>query len=118
MYARFKHPPAQSPRVGCYFWLDPKVTKRTSQDDRFHRSRQNSRPRALTGHCAPFLFFYNYQNSAFVLKMSAEKLRVKTDKTMVGCVVAGALLILPEAVALSDNRRQKCLAPGFTGFAG
>jgi len=36
----------------------------------------------------------------------------------VGCAVARALVILPEALALRDNRRQKDRALGFTWFAG
>jgi len=45
---------------------------------------------------------------------SAEKLRVKSGKTMLGSAVARALVILPEAVALCDNKRQKDRALGFT----
>jgi hypothetical protein len=42
---------------------------------------------------------------------------VKTGKTMVGRAAARALVILPEAPATCDNRRQKNPALGFTCFA-
>jgi hypothetical protein len=67
--------------MACYFWLDPKVTKRSSQDDRCHHTRQNSRPRTLTGHCASFLIVLILLNVCSVLDSSAEQLRVKAGKT-------------------------------------
>jgi hypothetical protein len=42
----------------------------------------------------------------------------KDGKTGWACAAARALVILPEAVALRDNRGQKDRALGFTGFAG
>jgi hypothetical protein len=36
--------PAQLPRVGCYFCLDTKVTKKSSQPDRFRPQGQTPGP--------------------------------------------------------------------------
>jgi hypothetical protein len=82
--------PAQLPRVGCYFCLDTKVTKKSSQANRCHHTRPDSRPRALTGLYAHFLIAHNTKMLALPIKSSAKKLRAKTDKTWLACAAVRA----------------------------
>jgi len=50
--------------------------------------------------------------------MSAKKLRLKTDKTLLGCAVARALVILPEAYSIVRQQGAKGPGPKFYQFCG
>jgi hypothetical protein len=61
--------------MACHFWLDPKVTKRSSQDDRCHYTRQKH-PAARPDRPLRFFFislyilFYMLQDVVLVQNVS------------------------------------------------
>jgi len=100
---------------GCYFWLDPKVTKRSSQQNPSTHG-QNTQARVCWLAFAR-LSFRLYRNSFLPLKLSCyppvEQLRAKAGKTMVACVVAGHRKFLLKRWNCVCEAGQKDSSPGF-----